>query len=135
MIAGGVGQRVLVVGLDGCAEQALGLAPLLDLLAEFGVDVFDLPPGISHTLYFKATFTDSGEGDEIMLRWSDDDVTYPLLMIYEVGDSGTVKSAPLPAELSGMVLIWMQDSDRRQGRNALDVKPHPARLGDRAGGR
>lgn len=83
--------------------------------------VFDVPPGAAQTFAVKAFLTDSGEGDAIRFRWSVDDVTYTPFLTYDVGSAGSLVAAPLPTEVSGPLLIWMEDVDRTAGNRVLDT--------------
>ncbi len=80
-----------------------------------------VPPSPSATLFLRAHHTANTEGDDFVFAWSTDNVNYSsVLTLTSTSDVGYA-SAPLPATPGGTIWIRVRDTNRTQGRRALDT--------------
>ncbi|MCP5547392.1 MAG: RICIN domain-containing protein [Akkermansiaceae bacterium] len=82
---------------------------------------FDIGGGGNPVLHVEAHHTANTEGDDFVFVYSTDGVNYTdAITVTKTTDDDTAQTYALPTEITGTVYVRVQDTDRTQGRRALD---------------
>jgi predicted phosphodiesterase len=74
------------------------------------------------TFHLEAYHTPNGEGDDFVLAYSTDNVTYTdMLTVTKTTDDNTYQMYTLPSSISGTVYIRVQDADQTRSNGSLDT--------------
>ncbi len=78
--------------------------------------------GVAVTFNVEAYHTANSEGDDFVFAYSTDNVTYTnMVTVTKTSDNNTAQSYSLPNNISGLVYIRVQDTNRTKGRSVLDT--------------
>lgn len=83
---------------------------------------FDVGPGPHQSLFVDAYHTDNLEGDDFLLEYSTDQVSWtPMLIVAKTADDDTIQTYVFPEDVSGTLYIRAADTDRTAGSAQADT--------------